>query len=448
MKITKKYRVVISTIVLAVFVLTAWGMFDTFAWFLRTWWLWSLIPASNPATIYYGYGYGDLWYGYGTWYGYISWEVLNDTNARYASGEQAWSTPASTVISSWSVNITLSTGTTVTVSWIVQPSLSSFPTPVYTTSIPAWFSESNSTIQWVVDLTFAGWAQFSSPVRIDIPVAWATSVYIKANHGAWFTLAWLTTDPTATCAAWLATPAYAGWAISVVWGYATIYTCSASTFAAYSTSAGWGGGWGGWSARSKDVCPNWDNSASYYDESCGNRKVIEITSEWEIENDLLTDNGYTQEFNDAYTFAKEKGITTMPSIQEADMEWKLLRSHMAKMMVNYAINVLWKTLDTSKACNFSDMTNQSDEMKEYATKACQLWLMGLDTDKFMPNGIVTRAQFGTVLSRMLFNTPESWTPYYLVHLNLLKEKWIITNDNPNLLEMRAYVMIMLMRAAQ
>jgi len=48
--------------------------------------------------------------------------------------------------------------------------------------------------------------------------------------------------------------------------------------------------------------------------------------------------------------------------------------------------------------------------------------MGIDTDKFMPNGIVTRAQFGTVLSRMLFSTPESGSPYYLVHLNLLKEK--------------------------
>jgi len=45
---------------------------------------------------------------------------------------------------------------------------------------------------------------------------------------------------------------------------------------------------------------------------------------------------------------------------------------MAKMMVNYAINVLGKTVDTSKTCNFSDMNKQSEEMKEYATKACQL----------------------------------------------------------------------------
>jgi len=53
------------------------------------------------------------------------------------------------------------------------------------------------------------------------------------------------------------------------------------------------------------------------------------------------------------------------------------------------------------------MNNQSKEMKEYAQLACQLGLMGLQSDgttpmdQFMPNEVVTRAQFGTVISRML-----------------------------------------------
>jgi hypothetical protein len=41
----------------------------------------------------------------------------------------------------------------------------------------------------------------------------------------------------------------------------------------------------------------------------------------------------------------------------------LIRAHMAKMMVNYAIEVLGKTVDTTKACVFTDMAGQSDEMK-------------------------------------------------------------------------------------
>lgn len=45
---------------------------------------------------------------------------------------------------------------------------------------------------------------------------------------------------------------------------------------------------------------------------------------------------------------------------------------MAKMIVNYAINVLGRTLDTTAKCNFTDMSKQTQEMKDYATKACQL----------------------------------------------------------------------------
>lgn len=78
----------------------------------------------------------------------------------------------------------------------------------------------------------------------------------------------------------------------------------------------------------------------------GTVKVVTIVSSGVIENNLLNDNRYTPEFNQAYQFAFAKGITTMPSIWDANMASNLIRVHMAKMMVNYAINVLGKTLDT------------------------------------------------------------------------------------------------------
>ena len=76
------------------------------------------------------------------------------------------------------------------------------------------------------------------------------------------------------------------------------------------------------------------------------------------------------------------------------------------MMSEYAIKVLGQTPDTSRSCIFSDMQNQSEELKMYAIQACQLGLMGLKTDgtpatKFTPTGEVTRAIFGTTLSRAL-----------------------------------------------
>ncbi|HBB04145.1 TPA: hypothetical protein DCZ39_04610 [Patescibacteria group bacterium] len=41
-------------------------------------------------------------------------------------------------------------------------------------------------------------------------------------------------------------------------------------------------------------------------------------------------------------------------------------------------------------------------MRFYIKLACQLGIMGINSSLFNPNGIVTRAEFGTVLSRSLY----------------------------------------------
>lgn len=122
---------------------------------------------------------------------------------------------------------------------------------------------------------------------------------------------------------------------------------------------------------------------------------------------------------------------------------------MAKMMTNYAIQVLGQTPDTSKNCNFSDIAEESAELRGYIIKACQLGIMGVNLSKFSPNDIVTRAQFGTTLSRALYagmyNTGD---PYYVDHLQALKNAGIMSQINtPQSSEIRGYVMLMMMRAA-
>lgn len=131
---------------------------------------------------------------------------------------------------------------------------------------------------------------------------------------------------------------------------------------------------------------------------------------------------YTSELQSAYNYAYGVGITTQQTIDSANMYGNLIRSHMAKMMVNYAISVLGKTPDTSLPCNFSDISNEAEDMQIYIKQSCQLGLMGIGIIKFNPSGVVNRAQFGTVLSRVLRgDINDGGDPYYTYHFQTLKE---------------------------
>ncbi len=164
---------------------------------------------------------------------------------------------------------------------------------------------------------------------------------------------------------------------------------------------------------------------------------------------------YSMEERMAYDYAYKNGITTMNSIQSADMWWWLTRIAMAKMLSNYAINTLWLSPDTSKDCSFADVSTTLDtKYGNWVTKACQLGLMWVGIANFYPNGLVTRAEFGTVLSRALnakdrtkLDKMNNASPYYAQHLKYLKEQWIMNNiSNSNSLERRWRVMTMLMRS--
>jgi len=74
--------------------------------------------------------------------------------------------------------------------------------------------------------------------------------------------------------------------------------------------------------------------------------------------------------------------------------------------------------------------------------------MGIGIDEFNPNGMVTRAEFGTVFSRALFGDIYNGSnPYYKDHLQALKDAGIMNDiSNPNAREIRGYVMLMMKRA--
>ena len=75
--------------------------------------------------------------------------------------------------------------------------------------------------------------------------------------------------------------------------------------------------------------------------------------------------------------------------------------------------------------------------------------MGQGITAFRPYDTISRAEFGTALSRVLWGDKyEGGTPYYAKHLDALKAAGIMTQiDNPeNRDEVRGYVMLMLMRS--
>ncbi len=53
----------------------------------------------------------------------------------------------------------------------------------------------------------------------------------------------------------------------------------------------------------------------------------------------------------------------METREKARMDDPLIRSHMAKMIVNYAIHELKKIPDTSRTCTFTDIESESEELQ-------------------------------------------------------------------------------------
>ena len=55
---------------------------------------------------------------------------------------------------------------------------------------------------------------------------------------------------------------------------------------------------------------------------------------------------FSAELNTAYLYAYNIGITTIPTIEKANMTGTLIRQHLAKMISNFAIKQLGKIPNT------------------------------------------------------------------------------------------------------
>ena len=340
----------------------------------------------------------------------------------------------------------------------------------WTVIIPTWSTwDRNYEANWEINqykVTFDsnGWSAVSwQTIEYGKKATKPTNPTKSSNTFQWWTFNWQVFDFN-TPITWDITLT-AQWKSSWWWG-------------------GWWGGWGGWSSSSKSNTgsawwqtwnqtnsntgniASWDDNQQPKNDTWGNIQTWNKISQnniptWTNVKDLeiipvnpsVTHQewqSYTTEIQEAYKFAKQNWITTMPTIEKANMNWNLTRIAMAKMLSNYAINVLWKKPANITVPNFNDITEKLDaDYDNGVTLAYQLWIMWINmpNNNFRPNDEVTRAEFATALSRMLYSTPDG-NPYYVTHLAKLVKEWIITKNDPKMKELRGYVMIMLMRSAK
>ena len=203
-----------------------------------------------------------------------------------------------------------------------------------------------------------------------------------------------------------------------------------------------------WKDKSDDDKKSEDNSKP---ESWDTNQNSEIKDEeksdsWKIDLDDLMN---------VYLWALDNWITTWESLEEALPDGYISRWEMAKLVVDFSENVLWRTTPTniSSQCSRWDdeKERESAEIKNYAQKSCALWLMWIYMKKFKPNKLLDRAEFGTIVSRLLrwdkFNKPNATriNKYYTNHLEEVKKENLITKiDNPEQIkELRKWIWMVL-----
>lgn len=130
------------------------------------------------------------------------------------------------------------------------------------------------------------------------------------------------------------------------------------------------------------------------------------------------------------------------------------------MMVNFTENVFDRTgimIDDVGCVLFTDISHETKDTQQYIQQACKYGFMGLESDgitpqsKFNPYGEITRAQFGTILSRFIRLLDysignDSKIPYYTKHLQALQKAGIMNKiSNPDMKEIRGRVMLTMKR---
>lgn len=219
-------------------------------------------------------------------------------------------------------------------------------------------------------------------------------------------------------------------------------------------TSSWSGGWGGWGGWSS----GWGSSTSIANK---NLDISDIefhtgytnpTPNTTLDLPVITDRQqhiFDDELIQAYLYAYQYRMTTINDIEQANLHNGLTRAQAAKILSNFAITILGRVPDQTRQCQFDDIDWYKD-LTSWMKTSCQLGIMGVDIEHFNPNDVMTRAQLGTVLSRIIWGERynQDWGNYYQQHLFQLQREGIMTQiENPSMQELRWRVMLMLYRTS-
>lgn len=163
---------------------------------------------------------------------------------------------------------------------------------------------------------------------------------------------------------------------------------------------------------------------------------------------------YGEEVFVAYNWAINNGITTIDDVNKVQFNKKITRAELAKMMVEFMSWTLKKQPIITWEVNYRDVNYKKLwDLAWYIQLAYQYQIMGINADwtpieDFNPNKNVTRSEFATVLSRIMFGDKynQNWENYYEKHIEALEKANILGNTDPNLIEARWWIMIMLYKS--
>ena len=165
-------------------------------------------------------------------------------------------------------------------------------------------------------------------------------------------------------------------------------------------------------------------------------------SDWKIDMDDLMK---------VYLWARDNWITTWETLEAALPDGYIERWEMAKLVVDFVQDVLKREIPANIPSQCSRWDNETEwksaEVKKYAEQSCALWLMWIYMQNFKPNKLLDRAEFGTIVSRLLwwdkFNKPNAtrFNKFYTNHLEEVKKQNLITKiDNPEAMkELRKWI---------
>lgn len=337
----------------------------------------------NPAQFLFGYGSGNDSFGYGYGYGY-----------GYGTQEDGYlseTTTASPIVTSvGSVSVTVPAATTISSPDFAEDIVITdiVVASVPTSSVSIGSDTPVAALEFGIPVTNL---HFSQPIQVNIPVSGysASTIQIQVKHhgDSSFGTSGLTATSSDTCSNGIAgTPSN----IATVSGWiATIYSCAASQFVAYtpaaSSSSSGGGGGGGWYSSYSSTTTTTSTSTGENTE-----ETTENTSSTTTEESTGTFSDISNSWAQSYieTLAA-LGIVVGNNNNEFEPNRAVTRVEFLKM----ALRAFGHTYsaDDAFSANFDDV-DSSHWTANVIGKAVGLGFVSASNDNFRPNMPISREE--------------------------------------------------------